>query len=51
VEDRGVVMGDGVPCYGALEIVGLLKEEEYSKPTSAKDIHWNSPFLQPPTDH
>ena len=21
---RALVMGDGVPCYGALEIVGLL---------------------------
>jgi len=21
---RALVMGDGVPCYGALEIIGLL---------------------------
>jgi len=24
VDIRALVMGDGVPCYGALEIVGLL---------------------------
>jgi len=24
IQIRALVMGDGVPCYGALEIVGLL---------------------------
>jgi len=28
----------------------ILRPDAFLSPTSAKDIHWNSSFLQPPTD-
>jgi len=32
-------MGDGVPCYGALEIVGLLLLLLFTKPVSCRGFY------------
>ena len=36
---RALVMGDGVPCYGALEIVGLLLLEESNCRSKVEGTH------------
>ena len=52
---RRIVGDEGKRVEGNYILWGILGSEiwgwmPFLSPTSAKDIHWNSSFLQPPTD-